>query len=175
MVSNKTEIIKKQSGFTIVELLIVIVVIGILAAITIVAYNGITARANGTKAQTNGSTAQKVAEAMNADNAAYPATAAAFATGSASIKMPAGVTVVPDTGTAPATTWVGTGTAGSSTDGLTRVTYACVSAVSGTGPCLTTGGGGRIGYWDFGASPAVVKFFYVGSATSTSPLFYPAT
>lgn len=31
----------KQAGFTIVELLIVIVVIGILAAITIVAYNGI--------------------------------------------------------------------------------------------------------------------------------------
>jgi prepilin-type N-terminal cleavage/methylation domain-containing protein len=32
---------QKQRGFTIVELLIVIVVIGILAAITIVAYNGI--------------------------------------------------------------------------------------------------------------------------------------
>lgn len=36
---------KKQSGFTIVELLIVIVVIGILAAITVVAYNGIQTRA----------------------------------------------------------------------------------------------------------------------------------
>ena len=35
----------KQKGFTIVELLIVIVVIGILAAITIVAYNGIQQRA----------------------------------------------------------------------------------------------------------------------------------
>ncbi|MDB5165339.1 MAG: Fimbrial protein, partial [Candidatus Saccharibacteria bacterium] len=35
----------KQRGFTIVELLIVIVVIGILAAITIVAYNGIQNRA----------------------------------------------------------------------------------------------------------------------------------
>lgn len=34
----------KQSGFTIVELIIVIVVIGILAAITIVAYNGIQQR-----------------------------------------------------------------------------------------------------------------------------------
>jgi len=39
--NNKT----KQQGFTIVELLIVIVVIGILAAITIVAYNGIQQRA----------------------------------------------------------------------------------------------------------------------------------
>lgn len=36
---------KQQTGFTIVELLIVIVVIGILAAITIVAYNGIQSRA----------------------------------------------------------------------------------------------------------------------------------
>ncbi len=36
---------KRQTGFTIVELLIVIVVIAILAAISIVAYNGIQARA----------------------------------------------------------------------------------------------------------------------------------
>jgi prepilin-type N-terminal cleavage/methylation domain-containing protein len=35
----------KARGFTIVELLIVIVVIAILAAITIVAYNGIQSRA----------------------------------------------------------------------------------------------------------------------------------
>ena len=39
----------KQKGFTIVELLIVIVVIAILAAITIVAYNGIQTRARNSK------------------------------------------------------------------------------------------------------------------------------
>jgi len=45
MQNNKT-----SNGFTIVELLIVVVVIAILAAITIVSYNGITARANATSA-----------------------------------------------------------------------------------------------------------------------------
>jgi prepilin-type N-terminal cleavage/methylation domain-containing protein len=41
--------LQKQKGFTIVELLIVIVVIGILAAITIVAFNGVQKRAGDTK------------------------------------------------------------------------------------------------------------------------------
>jgi len=42
---------KTKSGFTIVELLIVIVVIGILAAITVVAYNGVQDRAKRTSQQ----------------------------------------------------------------------------------------------------------------------------
>jgi len=51
----------KQSGFTIVELLIVIVVIGILAAITIVAYNGVQTRARDTQIK---DTVAKVAKAI---------------------------------------------------------------------------------------------------------------
>lgn len=53
----------KQKGFTIVELLIVIVVIAILAAITVVAYNGIQNRAKAVKTQSN---AREVANKMSA-------------------------------------------------------------------------------------------------------------
>jgi len=44
---------KQQKGFTIVELLIVIVVIGILAAIVIVAYTGVQNRANDAAVQSD--------------------------------------------------------------------------------------------------------------------------
>ncbi len=60
-------------GFTIVELLIVIVIIAILAAITIVAYNGITAKANASSAQAASNVAVKKAEAYNAEISNYPA------------------------------------------------------------------------------------------------------
>jgi type II secretion system protein G len=64
----------KQTGFTIVELLIVIVVIGILAAITIVAYNGIQDRAANARAQSDIKNVQRLVEAYNADNGSYPST-----------------------------------------------------------------------------------------------------
>lgn len=65
---------RKQPGFTIVELLIVIVVIGILAAITIVAYNGIQTRAENTKT-INGVAAYTKAFALYAaEKGAYPST-----------------------------------------------------------------------------------------------------
>ncbi len=58
----------KQTGFTIVELLIVIVVIGILAAITIVAYNGVKERARVVSAK---AFASQIARRDLADAAAY--------------------------------------------------------------------------------------------------------
>jgi prepilin-type N-terminal cleavage/methylation domain-containing protein len=63
---------KKQTGFTIVELLIVIVVIAILAAITIVAYNGIQNRANNTQVVSLVRGYVTAIAAYNAENGAYP-------------------------------------------------------------------------------------------------------
>ncbi|MCY1358761.1 type II secretion system protein G [compost metagenome] len=70
--------LKADKGFTIVELLIVIVIIGILAAITIVAYNGIQNRGKLSAAQATANSAIKKAEAYNAVNSSYPTTAAQF-------------------------------------------------------------------------------------------------
>jgi prepilin-type N-terminal cleavage/methylation domain-containing protein len=63
-------------GFTIVELLIVIVVIGILAAIVIVAYQGVSQRAKASQYQTDTATIAKKAEAYNSLSNGYALTAA---------------------------------------------------------------------------------------------------
>lgn len=64
----------KQKGFTIVELLIVIVVIAILAAITVVAYTGIQERTKNVAIQSDISQVAKLVEAYAAENGAYPST-----------------------------------------------------------------------------------------------------
>lgn len=64
---------REKQGFTIVELLIVVVVIAILAAITIVAYNGIQNRARQSSLQATISQASKqVASYAPLNNDLYP-------------------------------------------------------------------------------------------------------
>lgn len=65
----------KTRGFTIVELLIVIVVIAILAAITVVAYNGIQASARFGAYRSEIQTLNKAILMYHADNGFYPGTA----------------------------------------------------------------------------------------------------
>ncbi len=70
---NRWEVLRKQqNGFTIVELLIVIVVIAILAAITIVAYNGIQARAENTKTTNAVLAYKKSVMQYGVDKGTYP-------------------------------------------------------------------------------------------------------
>lgn len=61
-----------QAGFTIVELLIVIVVIAILASISIVAYTGIQARANDAALQGDTDVLKKAMELYYIDKGSYP-------------------------------------------------------------------------------------------------------
>lgn len=62
----------QTKGFTIVELLVVIVVIGILAAITVVAYGSIQASAKYSRAASDIKNTQKAIELYFADNGTYP-------------------------------------------------------------------------------------------------------
>ena len=82
MITEQLQSATRQRGFTIVELLIVIVIIGILAALVIVAYTGIQTRARDAKSQTDAQAILKKAEAYAADsNGIYPANEAGFGTG----------------------------------------------------------------------------------------------
>lgn len=63
---------KQNKGFTIVELLIVIVVIGILAGLVITTYNGIQQKARNTERTTDLKTFQGQLEAYYANKGYYP-------------------------------------------------------------------------------------------------------
>lgn len=66
---------KYNGGFTIVELLIVVVVIAILAAITIVSYNGISSQAKEAALKSELSTAAKQLGIMKVEQGSYPSNA----------------------------------------------------------------------------------------------------
>lgn len=137
MTLNNIKTMKKDRGFTIVELLIVIVVIAILAAIIIVAYQGVTARANTAKNQTNAVSVQKKAEAYNADvsggNGQYPTSASTFPTTGLGA-APTGITLQ-----AAAPT--------SATNTSTVQYQGCTTSSQVVGY--------KISYWDFTGTPGV--------------------
>ena len=81
---------KKAQAFTIVELLIVIVVIAILAAISIAAYTNIQQRAKNTAIINAASQSLKMIQAYIAENGAYPLK------GSACITIDSGCQTLPD-------------------------------------------------------------------------------
>ncbi|MDO8335901.1 MAG: prepilin-type N-terminal cleavage/methylation domain-containing protein [Candidatus Saccharibacteria bacterium] len=65
---------KNKSGFTIVELLIVIVIIGILAALVITAYNGIQQRARDAKRLSDIRAVARIVESYYSEKGSYPTT-----------------------------------------------------------------------------------------------------
>ncbi len=151
---------KYSSGFTIVELLIVIVVIAILAAITIVAYNAIQSRARSAAGQSTANAIVKKAEAWNSVQFSYP-TYNQLNTNS----------VAP---TGPTTPGGATGPSEAKLDNTNSTTNVAVtSTTANNGQTVTylgncTGGGAKIGYWDYAATTPGIVYIYVGGATSSS-------
>src|SRR6478609_7225345 len=67
-----------EGGFTLIELMIVIVILGILDAITVFAVGGITDRGNTSACKANLKTTEIAVEAYWAQNKVYPTTLAAM-------------------------------------------------------------------------------------------------
>ncbi|MBX4197416.1 prepilin-type N-terminal cleavage/methylation domain-containing protein [Candidatus Saccharibacteria bacterium] len=70
-----TSLKKTNRGFTIVELLIVIVIIGILAALVVTTYSGIQKKARDTERKTDVNALHGQVEAYQAQNGKYPSLA----------------------------------------------------------------------------------------------------
>ena len=132
----------KQQGFTIVELLIVIVVIGILAAITIVAYNGVQNRAKTSAGQSLAGQIAKKAEAWNTIKSAYPTLT----------ELTTGATDAPEAKLDNASSIQATDVNGTSAAGGKVVTYQ---------KCATSGA--VVKYWDYAASPAAAVTQNIGT------------
>ncbi len=149
----------KARGFTIVELLIVIVVIAILAAITIVAYNGIQNRAKTSSGQAAANALDKKLEAFNTINSAYP-TYCQFATNSNT-----------PTGTQPAANTPGIGlcVAGGTTAGP----EAKVDNVNNMTPVSANGGGTYSG--TVANSNAVLGYWFCTATTGVNVYYWDYT
>lgn len=72
MIPRRRAMVYRYNSFTVVELLVVIVVIGILAAISLISYNGITQRAVAASLQADLDNAFKQIKMYQIENDAYP-------------------------------------------------------------------------------------------------------
>ena len=165
-----TDIKTKNQGFTIVELLIVVVVIAILAAITIVSYNGITSRANNSSAKSAASNVAKKVEAYAAetDTTGYPMqpTNLTGPTAAGKTYQLSGVSFV---ATAPTT---------APNPASTVVFYRCGTAASAAATTLATVTnvtGVRVGAWDYESGSFNQSVATAGQVTGNSSGGYSIT
>jgi prepilin-type N-terminal cleavage/methylation domain-containing protein len=148
-----TDIKNKSQGFTIVELLIVVVVIAILAAITIVSYNGITNRANASAAKSTAASIQKKIELYQADQGRYPISVAEMSGSTDTDKA----WYITNGSLTPS------GGAVSSSNGKTRVqVVSCGNATPAAGNVT----GAKITWYDYEKSSSQATDIIVGTCTT---------
>lgn len=160
--SNTKSKLRTESGFTIVELLIVVVVIAILAAITIVSYNGITARANDSATKATVGSYQKKAEVYAADGPTgkYPVASTDLTSDASKPYYISGITTTYVTTDASRTVTATNGTntlnirkcAGGSPAGQSVITSANITGL-------------QITYWDYNTNAIVATPTVVGTGT----------
>lgn len=159
---------QQRDGFTIVELLIVIVVIGILAAIAIVAYNGMQSRTRNTARATEASQVAKLLSSYKAINGNFPVIGSGATTSCIGSGFPDfnndslpdcwDVRIYNTTSHPDATFNTTLQTVGSTPPGNRTVVEYAFDGNGFVGPVyVAAGGNGSIG-------PAYVRFFQEGAA-----------
>jgi len=150
----------RQSGFTIVELLIVVVVIAILAAITIVSYNGITTQANDAAAKSAASTAATKIESYQAKVGNYPATFGALNNSAEPYHLTTGIL-------AEGSDFDAEGPIPEAQRKNTVIVIKCGSGSPASQASITAPSGVKIYYWDFYGAALTATPTQLGTTTGT--------
>jgi type IV pilus assembly protein PilA len=141
--------LRREEGFTLIELMVVVLIIAILIAVAIPIYVGLRARANDTAAKTGAVTSLKAAKAIHTDSDSYAfVTPAALEASEVELSYVAGGTVsadpntvsahVPDPQTFVAAVYSHSGTCFFIKDDLTGTSYATLN--TGTADCYAANG-----------------------------------
>lgn len=146
-------------GFTIIELLIVIVIIGILSSITIVSYNGETQRANNTSAEQAAQSAAAELETYNSATGSFPYDISALTSDpSAEYYIAPAVATFTLGATQPAST-------------IEVKFIKCGTAPNATQSDITAGNanitGARVYYWTYTGTPNANSYVSAGNDIGT--------
>lgn len=169
------KITKRQSGFTIIELLIVIAIIAVLAAITIVSYSTVTGKANLAAAQSSANQVIKKAETYKNETTAlggtgyYPVTLATL-NGATSDKSYQVTGVTYSALGAATTTGVRYDLCGVTNATTAATTYAGATGIGGTTPpsgAFITGA--KVYFWDYTTGAITTNPLSVGQVSGTYP------